>query len=87
MTAARKSQRKQACAKNAKLKGCMTEQGEITITKEEAALVIALLKMWDAAADDRNHKLGCDCSFCEAFEKAGDFDARTFKSLEEKVNE
>ena len=60
---------------------------EITITKDEAALVIALLKMWEAAYDDRNHRPGCCCAFCEAFEKAGDFDARTFKSLEEKVNE
>jgi len=60
---------------------------EITITKEEAALVIALLGMWDAAADDRNHKLGCCCAFCAAFEKAGDFDVKTFKSLEEKVKE
>lgn len=57
---------------------------EITITKDEAALVMALLKMWDAAADDRNHRLGCDCSFCEAFEKAGDLPASTFQSLEEK---
>ena len=87
MTAARTSQRKQVFAKNAKLKGCMTEQGEITITKEEAALVIALLKMWEAAYDDRNHRPGCCCAFCEAFEKAGDFDVKTFKSLEEKVNE
>ena len=60
---------------------------EITITKDEAELVLALLRMWEAASNDRNHKLGCDCSFCEAFEKAGDFDVKTFKSLEEKVNE
>ena len=34
MTAARTSQRKQACAKNAKLKGCITEQGEIYIAED-----------------------------------------------------
>ena len=62
----------------------MTEQGEITITKKEAALVIALLKMWESTYDDRNHRPGGCCAFCEAFEKVGDFDVKTFKSLEEK---
>ena len=57
---------------------------EITITKDEAELVMALLKMFDAAYDSRNHGPYCCCAFCEAFEKAGDFDFRTFKSLEEK---
>ena len=60
---------------------------EITITKDEAALVFALLGMWEAAYDSRNHRPGCCCAFCEAFEKAGDFDVKTFKSLEEKVKE
>ena len=62
----------------------MTEQGEITITKKEAALVIALLKMWEAAYDSRDHGPYCCCAFCEAFETAGNFDTKTFRSLEEK---
>ena len=58
--------------------------GEITITKDEAALVMALLKMWEAAYDSRDHGPYCCCAFCEAFETAGNFDTKTFRSLEEK---
>ena len=62
----------------------MTEQGEITITKEEAALVKALLGMWGAAYDSRNHRPDAAARSARRLKRPGTLTLRRSRRLKKR---
>lgn len=52
-----------------------------TVTIDEGKVIASLLELYDAAWHDGNHAKGCECRFCIALEKSGEFDFRLFDSL------
>jgi len=57
----------------------------IEITKEEAALVEDLLKLWDTSYENNPCKHDCKCPRCAAMENVGEHSSWIYKSLEAKV--
>jgi hypothetical protein len=56
------------------------------LTKEEAQLVLELIRLWNAVYDNSHSQL-CGCTQCEVMEKCGGFQSATFDSLKTKAEE
>ena len=54
------------------------------MTKDEGELVLRLLELYDAAWEN-SHARQCECPLCEAAERAGESQFKTFDSLKLKA--
>lgn len=57
----------------------------VTLSKAEAEVVRALLKLYETLSSENLHGSSCECLVCEAEERCGNLAAATFESLEGKL--